>query len=115
MALVIPGRAQREPGIQVFSTRPLLDSGFRLRRPRNAFVNIADADVGTAQTRLCPPYEILLPHTPGSIPVLRMTGAASGAVRKRSSARPASAAVAPLCTPAENTVTSWMSAGSAPR
>jgi hypothetical protein len=87
----------------------------RLRVPTRAFVSTADADVGTAQVRLCPPYEILLCHTPGSIPVLRMTGAASGAVRKRSSARPASAAVAPLCTPAENTVTSWMSAGSAPR
>jgi hypothetical protein len=61
----------------------------------------ATASCGTAQ--------------PGSIPVFLMIGAASGAVRNLSSARPASGAVAALCTPAENTVTSWMSGGSGPR
>ena len=87
------GAHKREPGIQHLLCRRL-DSGVR------------------HHAALGPPYVC---HTPGSIPVLRMTGAASGAVRYRSSARPASAAVAPLCTPAENTVTSWISAGSAPR
>jgi len=43
---------------------------------------------------------------PGSMPVLRMMGAASGAVRYFSSARAASVGPAALCTAAENTVTS---------
>ena len=42
---------------------------------------------------------------PGSMPVLRMIGAASGAVRNFDSAR-ASVGPASLCTAAENTVTS---------
>ena len=48
------------------------------------------------------------PPQPGSIPVLRMMGAASGAVRYLSSARAASVGPAPLCTAAENTVISLM-------
>src|SRR5262249_8508310 len=54
-------------------------------------------------------------YQPGSMPVLRMIGAASGAVRYFSNARAASDGPAALCTAAENTVTSWMSGGSGPR
>ena len=52
---------------------------------------------------------------PGSIPVLVIIGAASGAVRNFTSALAASGAVAAACRPAEYTVICWMSAGSGPR
>jgi hypothetical protein len=52
---------------------------------------------------------------PGSIPVLRIIGPASGAVRNFTSALAASGAVTAVCRPAENTVMCWMSGGRGPR
>jgi hypothetical protein len=93
------GALLREPGIQprCKGRKPFLVSRFRA----SARPGMTAGDEPIVQ--------------PGSMPVFLMIGAASGAVRNLSSARPASGAVAALCTPAENTVTSWMSGGSGPR